>query len=151
MAADSPSYAKVSGEVVRASAALPAAGAYDTAGATFRASVVDRDVVALWYTYTRGAASGSAKIKIFGSCDNGTTYAPMLIVDTTVAPVAGLQNLIVAQFQLPASTGAAAEEGIVPPIDVSGVTHIQVLSAEVGNTGTPGTLLLTLGSRRAGR
>ena len=77
------SYAKVTGEAVRASAALAAAGAYDTAGASFVIKVADRDVASIWCTYTRGAANGSAKIKILGSCDNATTYAPMMIVAAT--------------------------------------------------------------------
>jgi hypothetical protein len=139
---------RVTGEVIRASAALPAAGAYDTAGATFRANVSDRDTVSLWCEYTRGAASGGAAIKVYGSCDNGTTYALCAIVDPT-SYSSGTQTLIGAIFKLPLATGASAEEWIVPNIDVSAFTHIQVLSAEYGITATPGTLQITIGTRRA--
>lgn len=153
MAASSPSYAKVAGEIIRAAAAgaLPGAGAYDTAGASFVASVIDRDVASLWCTYTRGGASGSAKIKIYGSCDNGATFALCTIVDPATAVAGGVSTLIGAQFQLPVSSGAAAEEYILPPIDVSALTHIMVLGAEVGATGTPGSLIVTLCTRRAAR
>lgn len=148
MAESVPSYAKVAGTVVRASAALPAAGAYDTAGASFRVSVADRDVASLWCTYTRGAASGAASIKIYGSCDNGTTYALCTVIDPASYST-GTQLLAAAVFKLPVASGSGAEEWIVPNIDVSAFTHIQVLSAEYGITATPGTLAIALGSRRS--
>ncbi len=143
-----PSYAKVAGTTIRASAALPASGNYDTAGATFRVNVRDRDVASLWCEYTRGAASGAAAIKVFGSCDDGVTYAQCTVVDPS-SYATGTQLLAAAIFKLPVSASASAEEWIVPNIDVSAFTHIQVLAAEYGVTGTPGTLQVALGSRRA--
>ncbi len=148
MAASVPSYAKTTGDVIRASAVLPASGAYDTAGASFIMNVNDRDTVSLWCTYTRGAASGAAKIKLYGSCDNGTTYAACTVVDPA-SYSAGTQTLVGADFKLPVATGASAEQWIVPNVDVSAFTHIMVLGAEHGVTGTPGTLVITVGSRRS--
>ncbi len=148
MAAEIVSYAKIAGETVRTSAALPAAGAYDIAGATFRVNVKDRDVASLWCTYTRGAGGGAAAIKVYGSCDNGTTYALCTVIDPA-SYTTGTQLLAAAVFKLPVAAGVPAEEWIVPNIDVSAFTHIQVLSAEYGVTGTPGTLAVLLGSRKS--
>lgn len=130
---------------VRASAALAAAGAYDTA-ATVGLSALHCDKLGLSCSYTRGAAGGAAKIKVIVSCDNGATFVPLMMVDPT-SYSAGVQTLIVAEFKLPASTGASAETYAVPPIDLSGYSHYQVLAAEYGITATPGTLAL-LGTQR---
>jgi len=149
MAESVPSYKIVAGTVARASAALPAAGAYDTAGTATAVSVLDRDFVSIWCTYTRGAADGRAKVKVIASADDGTTYATVLVTDGTT-PSAAMPSYS-DERNLPVSTGATAEEWMLPPLDVSCFTHIKVLGAESGVTGTPGALVITLASRRAVR
>ena len=72
-------------QVARASAALPAAGAFDTTPTAL--ACPGFDFVTLYFTYTRGGAGGAFKFKVEASLDSpgsvwhqGALYAPGTVV-----------------------------------------------------------------------
>jgi hypothetical protein len=122
---------------IRASAALAAAGAYDSAPTTVIVGPAKR--LRLFCTYTRGGASGAFKLKVARSPDGGTTFVDDTEVDP---PTSGVAAVFTAQFEFPAAAGAGAEARNFV-VEVEGDTHVRVAFAEYGNTGAPGTLAVT--------
>lgn len=133
-----------SNHTARASAALPAAGAYDTAGSVTAIDVLRGDAVELFVSYTRGAAGGAPKFKVLVSDDN------ILFYERTVEDGASLSSgamlVFTAEHKLPAAASASAELRTYV-IDVSTCGWAKFLFAEYGNTGSPGTLAATAALR----
>jgi len=142
----------VAQQTARASAALPAAGAWDVAPTELFVS--GADVVHLQFAYTRGGAGGSFGFQVQTSpyaiagnvpaggaaWSDGGSYGVGIIAagaDTTSA-LQGEQIV----FQ---ATGAGQE--IIPftLTNLGGtVERIRIPCHEVGAVGTPGTLIVTL-------
>lgn len=121
----------------RASAALPASGAYDDYTAAVNIPCQDTPEVELQITYTRGDTGGSAKMMLYTSLD-GTTFGPRTVIDGGSLS-SGTMNVYDAQFQFPAAAGPTAEARSFI-VSVAGAIALRVIFAEVGNTATPGTL-----------
>lgn len=129
---------------VRASAALPAAGAYDTAST---ATVIDAKAYSfleLRINYTRGGVGGSAKFKVLVASDNTsqTVFYERTIDDGTInvsSNGASYSNVYTSEKQLPVASGAATESRTFI-IDVSTARYVKILFAEVGAVATPGIL-----------
>lgn len=106
--------------------------------------------VALYCTYTRGAASGAVTLRPEFSADNGTTFWRQGALSTQ-AIVAGSDVLTNVQSSayLYTSTATGAETFIIELSDAAEkdiliATHIRVSAAETGVPGTPGTLAIAL-------
>lgn len=128
-------------QTARASAALPASGAYDTSPAALSLNP-QTQTVTLWCTYTRGTGGGYAGLRPELSPDGVTWYAAPLVDGTltTSAPYGSLP-LLAAQYNLPAPSSGAAFR-IAVSLDVAGARFFRVGAAEVGQSGTPGTLAM---------
>lgn len=127
-------------QVAKVSAALPAAGAWDTP--TIMACPGFDDMT-LYFTYTRGAALGAFDFKIEVSAEStGTVWHQAGVYEPAIL-AAGVDSRARVQkehitFQ---SQGAAAELFIYGPVKLSGtVERIQITTRESGVVGTPGTL-----------
>jgi hypothetical protein len=131
---------KVGATTVRASAALAAAGAYDTASAATAIDVQQSSSLELFISYTRGGASGSCKFKVLVS-DDAVNFFERTVEDGASLS-SGTMNVYTAQHQLPAAAGASAElRSYIITVGTAG--WVKVLFAEVGNTGAPGTVAAT--------
>lgn len=128
---------------VRASAALAAAGAYDAAPTTITLGAAT--LAELRWTYTRGIAGGQCKFKIDVSDASGGTYYDRTIDQGTLTITAGeaVTNLYTAAKAPPVPAGAGAESRSYL-FDVSTAAFLQVSFAEVGNIGTPGTVVASI-------
>lgn len=132
---------------LRASAALPASGAYDTTANMTAMSVLESDWVELYITYTRGAAGGACQFKVLSSPDGGTTYFERTVEDGSSLS-SGAMDVFTAVHKLPVAAGASAElRTYIVPVDTA--THVKVIFAEYGNTGTPGTVVCLAAKRAA--
>ena len=111
-----------------ASAALPAAGAYSTLG-TAANIPSGASFAQLWLTYTRSSGqAGAAASKVFLS--NGTEVAQVSAPDGSYNPIAG-----------PVPPSDTAIVYAIGPIDLRGGSiTLNISSAEVGATASPGTL-----------
>ena len=135
---------------LRASAALPAAGAWDAAPT--EQNIAGAGGIELAFTYTRGAAGGAfnwafqysiysvaALVPAGGSeWQEGAIYAPGAVV-------AGVdtQSLLQVEFIGFTAVGAAAES-FLWEIEILGpIERIRIPAQETGVVGTPGTLQIT--------
>ena len=134
---------------IKASAALEAAGAWDTP--TIHA-VAGAGSIVLSLTYTRGALNGAFDFQLqtsiyavvgnapagAGEWANEAIYAPGAVVagvDTT--------SLVQREFERYTSQGAAAETFTFGPIELGHVIErLRVTARESGVVGTPGTLAI---------
>jgi len=134
---------------IKASAALEAAGAWDTP--TIHA-VAGAGSIVLSLTYTRGAVGGAFDFQVqtsiysivgnvpagAGEWANESIYQPGAVVagvDTT--------TLTQREFERYTSQGAAAETFVYGPITLDHVIErIRVATRESGVVGTPGTLAI---------
>lgn len=138
----------------RASAALPAAGAWDAAPTEFFVS--GAHFCTIQFTYTRGAAGGAfdfqLETSIFsvagnvptgaGEWANGTLYAAGAVVTG-----ADVQSTIQSEYITFGSTGAAAETITVGPIALrETIERMRIPARESadGVQGTPGTLQVSV-------
>jgi len=132
---------------LRAAAALPAAGAWDTTPTEF--PIIAADIFTLYLTYTRGAAGGAFDFQIQYS----PYYADLAGVEDWfndsalalggVVLGADTQHLIQAAYTTFESQGATAEMVIYGPIQLERtIERIRVRARESadGVVGTPGTL-----------
>jgi hypothetical protein len=124
----------------RASAALPASGAYDLAPATIEMGTSSR--VRLFCKYTRGAAGGAFKLKVARSDDGGTTFIDDTVIDGTSLS-SGALNVFTLELKFPVAAGAPQESRNFL-IEAEIETLVRVAFAEYGNTGSPGTLEVTM-------
>jgi hypothetical protein len=122
---------------LRASAALPASGAYDTAA---NATVLDVQTVhdvTLYCKYTPGATGGRFKLEVLAS-DDGVDYATLEVLDGSTLS-AGVIDSGALQTRSPASSGTTVEHRAYD-FNVRRAGWIKVIACEAGVTGTPGTL-----------
>jgi hypothetical protein len=108
-----------------ASQALPAAGAYTTP--TQYALPQAAEKVTFYVSYARGGSGGQAQHTVW--LGNGTEFAQAPNYDFTWTALQG-----------PATTSASEIQYAIVVEVAGGVTHIGLASAEVGNTGSPGTM-----------
>jgi len=140
-------------QTVRASAALPAAGAWDTSP-TELVSAYAR-WLSLHFTYTRGAAGGAFDWQLEVSPYSGTTTVPAgasewvtqsVYAGGAVALGADTQSNVQREYQTYGSQGAAAEDFVYGPLELAGnVERYRVRARESadGVQGTPGTLQIS--------
>jgi hypothetical protein len=127
-------------QVARASAVLPAAGAWD-------ASPTEMDCpgfreVLLSLTYTEGAVGGAVDIKIEVSPDStGNTWHQLSVKDVGVlVPGADVVSDVQREEVSYDPTGATAERFVYGPIEIGGtVERMRVFAQESGVVGNPGT------------
>lgn len=136
---------------LRASAALPAAGAWDAAPTESSASGAHN--LTLSFTYERGAAGGAfdwqLEVSIYAVAANVPTNASEWVTESlyaagAVAAGADSRSRVQREFQTYQATGAGAEDFVYGPIALDGtVERIRVRAKECGVTGTAGTLQIT--------
>jgi len=128
----------------RASAALPAQGAWDT---PTEVAIAGIDAITLYITYTRGAANGAFDFQIQTSpyavdvlvVENW--FSQSLYAPGTLAAGADTTSHDQRELVTYTSTAAGAEPFVFGPIDLdSTVERIRVRARESGVTATPGTL-----------
>ena len=130
-------------QTARASAALAAAGAFDTSPKEMYCPGFD--FVTLYVTYTRGGAAGAVKLRIDESPDSsGTVWAPRgAYGPATVAAGSDASSLEQRETLTYTATGASAEVFTVGPLALNGaVERLRVAAAESGNAGAPGTVAI---------
>jgi len=131
----------------RASAALPAAGAWDATPTEFFTSGAQHITLSL--TYTRGAVNGAVDFQIetsiyavVGNVPAGASEWVTESIYAAGAVVAGADttSLVQRELQSYTSQGAAAEDWVLGPIALNGtIERIRVRARESGVVGTPGT------------
>ena len=137
--------------VLRISAALPAAGAWDaTPVESFSTNAKD---LTLSFTYTRGAAGGAFDFQLETSIYSVVALAPAgaaewvteaIYAAGAVAAGADTTSLVQRELQTYTSQGAAAEDFVYGPIEISGtIERIRCRARESGVVGTPGLLQIT--------
>lgn len=137
--------------ILRASAALPAAGAWDAAPTETPCAFVDN--VTISFTYTRGAAGGAfdwqLETSIYAVAANAPAGASEWVTQAIYAAgavVAGADttSLVQRELQSYTSTGAGAEDFAFGPIALdSTIERIRIRARESGVVLTPGTLQIT--------
>lgn len=126
-------------QVLRASAALPAAGAWDAAPTAIE--VMGWTEIALLCAYTRGAAGGSVRFKVEFSYDDAPTvfYQTTLYQAGALAAGADVNSSLQREDFLYTSTAAAIERFAYHLEIPSNVKTLRLTAREVGVTATPGT------------
>ena len=137
--------------VLRASAALADAGAWDATPTETPCAFVDN--ITLNFTYTRGAVGGAFDFQIETSIYAVAANVPAGAAEWATqsiyaagAVVAGADTTSLVQRELESYTsqGAAAEDFSYGPIELNGtIERIRVRARESGVVGTPGTLQIT--------
>lgn len=131
----------------RASAALPAAGAFDASPTEMVCA--DMEFVALYVTYTRAAAGGAVTFKIETSprtTDSLTLenwYQATILAGGAVVGGADTTSLLQRDETQYTSTGAGAETFVLPIALRSTAERLRVACAESGVVGNPGTVQIT--------
>jgi len=136
----------------RASAALPAAGAWETSPTELFVS--EASWLTIFLTYTRGAAGGAYDWQLEVSPYAITADVPAgaqewgdVTAYAVGAVVAGVdtQSQMQEEYVNYGSTGAAAEMNVFGPIHLGGaVERIRIRCRETGVVGTPGTLQIEI-------
>ena len=132
---------------VRASAALPGAGAWETTDPQLCAYVRHLN---LHFTYTRGGAAGAFDWQLEVSPYSVAALVPAgaeewltesIYAAGAVAAGADTQSDVQREYQTYTATGAAAEDFVFGPIHfASNVERYRLRVRESGNLGNPGTL-----------
>jgi len=137
--------------ILRASAALEAAGAWDAAPT----ESFSRNVKSLMitFTYTRDGAGGAFDWQLWTSIYSVAALvpagaeewnAPAIYASGAVAAGADTTSLVQRELESYEATGVGAETFTYGPISLSGtVERIRVRARESGAVGTPGTLQIT--------
>jgi hypothetical protein len=129
---------------MRASAALPAAGAFDAAPLVVAS--IPANAVQLYLEYTRGGAAGAfafyIEVSPLSADGVGADWYRMSMYDPGVlAAGADVVSNIQRERVVYTATGAAIETFTYGPIMLQGnVERIRFVAAESGNVGAPGTL-----------
>ena len=136
----------------RASAALPAAGAWDGTPTEFFTS--GADTMRVQFTYTRGAAGGAFDFQIESSiyavaarvpAGAGEWADPTIEGIGGVAPGVDTQNQVQDAYTTFTSQGATAETFTYGPIQLNGtIERCRIPCRESGVAGTPGTLAVVV-------
>jgi hypothetical protein len=126
-------------QTARASAALPAAGAYDAAPTEMHC--VGFETCALFISYTRAGVGGDMQFRVEVSPDStgavwhrSSLYAPGAVASGADS-VSNLQREDVEY----GSTAAGLEAVMYGPFDLRGASRMRVPCCESGAVGTPGT------------
>jgi len=137
--------------ILRASAALAAAGAWDAAPTESFSSGAQHMTVA--FTYTRGAAGGAfdwqlevSPYAVVGNVPAGASewITESLYASGGVVGAADTQSRVQREFQTYGSTAAGAEDFVYGPIALHGtIERIRIRARESGVAGTPGTLAIS--------
>ena len=137
---------------MRASAALPAAGAWDATPT--EQNVAGAGSVTFSLTYTRGAAGGAFDFQIQSSIYSIAGNVPAgagewadeaAYAIGAVGAGADTQSRVQAEYQTFQATGAAAETFTFGPIDLAHtIERLRVTARESGVVGTPGTLAIVM-------
>jgi len=131
----------------RASAALPAAGAWDATPTVMPCAYFEG--VQLGFTYTRGALGGAfgwqIEVSLYSVAANVPAGASEWITESIYAAgavAAGVDttSLVQRELQSYTSQGAAAEDFVYTVRFHTPVERIRVRAQESGVAGTPGTL-----------
>lgn len=127
---------------LRASAALPAAGAWDSTPLTIAMPM--RELLFLFCTYTRGGVGGAVDIQIQVSpSSSGTTWASIATVNVgTITAGSDVQSRVQRGYYTYQATGASAESFAIA-LRILIPERIRVLAKESGAVGSPGTLAIT--------
>lgn len=138
-------------QIVRASAALPALGVWDTAPTTVVSAYAQ--YLTLHFTYTRQAAGGAfdwqlevSPYSVAALVPAGASEWVTESVYSSGAVAAGVdtQSRVQREYQTYASQGAAAEDFAFGPILLGGnVERYRVIARESGVVGSPGLLQIT--------
>lgn len=137
--------------IMRVSAALAAAGAWDATPLELASAGYNSMLLA--FSYTRGAAAGAFDFQIEYSLYSVAANAPAGAAEwVTEAIYAGggvaagvdTQSMIQREFQTYQATGAAIEGFLFGVIEFDhAVERVRITARESGNVGTPGTLQIT--------
>lgn len=131
-------------QVARASAALPAAGAYDAAPTELYCPGFEN--VLLSFEYTRGGAAGAFGFKVETSpVSSGDVWHQVTLCSSpAVVPGADAASAFQRESTIYTATGAAIEKFVFGPVKLGGaVERIRVSCHETGNVGAPGTVKVT--------
>ena len=132
---------------LRASAALPAAGAWDATPT--EQNVAGASSLRLSLTYTRGGAAGAFEFQVETSVYSIAALAPAgaaewvtqaLFEPDTIAAGADAVSLMQRESVSYTATGDAAEDFFPTAIDLAGIERVRVRARETGNAAAPGTL-----------
>ncbi len=134
--------------VFRASAALPAAGAWVSVGAAQPiVAVPQHATVTLYASYTRGAAGGAFDFRLVVSPYSATVagvenwFVQSEYSAAVLAAGADSQSRLQREYLTYQSQAAAIENVVYGPVDLgAGVERMYVDCRESGVVGTPGTL-----------
>jgi len=135
-------------QVARASAALPAAPAWDAAPTEM--ACAGFDFVTLNFTYTRGGAAGAfdwqvetSPYSLAAGVPAGAQewQDPAIYASGAVAAGADTTSLVQRELESYTATGAAVETFTIGPTPLrSTFERLRVVARESGNVGAPGTL-----------
>jgi len=135
----------------RASAALPAAGAWDTPTELF---VSEAEFMTLHFTYTRGAAGGAfdwqletSPYSVVGLVPAGAQEWGDPSVYEVGAMAAGVEvaSLVQEEHITYTEEGAVAEMHVFGPVELRGnIERVRIRCRESGVVGTPGTLQIEI-------
>lgn len=131
-------------QVARASAALPAAGAYDAAPTELYCPGFDQVMLSL--EYTRGGAGGAFAFRVETSpaSSGDVWHRTTLYAGAAVVAGADSQSDIQREAVEYQATGDPIEKFAFGPVKLAGaVERIRIACAETGNVGAPGTLKIT--------
>lgn len=125
-----------------ASRALPGSGAFYTPSSPFEVPQGIGTVV-VWVTYTRGGAGGYPVLRPLLGNGTETAYDALMSPSVTVVAPFGTQpsNANTIAFPAPADGSAVT---LAYTFTVAGVLYFNLTVAEVGATGTPGTIAVAL-------
>lgn len=137
--------------ILRVSAALPAAGAWDAAPVV--SSSAGAQHLTLNFSFTRGAAGGAFSWYLDTSLYSIAANVPAgaqqwaqesLYASGAVVPGTDATSTVQREIQSYTPTGAAAESFVFGPIALHGtVERIRLFACESGNVANPGTLQVT--------
>lgn len=135
-------YSATSPQVLRAAAALPAAGALDATPTTM--AVAGWTKLTLFCSYTRGALGGSVRMVPEYSIPGAATtwYRPTIYDAGAFAAGADVVSNLQRESFLYTSTGAAAERFIYDVELPSNCELFRVACCEVGVIGTSGNMAI---------
>ena len=135
---------------VRASAALPAAGAWDAAPTVVTSSGAESLMLA--FTYTRGAAGGAfdwqLQVSPYAVAADAPTGASEWLTELlysagAVAAGADSQSFAQHEYQTYTTLTGDAESFAFGPIELGGaIERVRVRARESGVVGSPGTLVI---------
>jgi len=137
--------------ILRASAALPAAGAWDPAPT--EQNIAGAGSLTLAFTYTEGAVGGAVDFQIQTSLYSVVGNVPAgagewqdeaVVATGGVFAGADTQSLVQGEYTTFNPVGVGIETFSIGPIEVSHtIERIRILARESGVVGTPGLLQIT--------